>query len=502
MVDIVLMRHRIEVRNYTLGSCMDLEKKYIVYDTAYHHYDHKKKYYVYDKANRTLILPATADYTEVKFLLESRGIYVKDVVNDTNIYNPYNTLDIAMNSVYKPRDEFQDGSIEFLTAKQGMNHSRLLRLPTGVGKTLCAMFAACYYNMVTIIITDNLTTQWQKYILEYTNVAVNEVYIVKGAASIEKTMKGKTSKIKFYVISLKTLQMLNAKSPKLLDDYFKMTRAGLKVIDECHKQTYALFNIDIASPVAETIRLTATPKRSNPSEDKPFKHAYANLPQHGEYVEDELPPCINFVYALFNSHPSSMVQQKCKIRQGFSLTAYANYIFGTKHIRQTVVGIIDETLEKLFKVFKEDEHILIILEINDHIANLYKHLIAIYSESDVGIYTTLVANNDLKQEQLKKKIILTTYSSMGEGKDIKKLKAIISTVTFSTDIRAKQLTGRLRPRDDSKLYFIEILDIGFPSVRTHWITRKKVYVKKAVSEKTLEYECERKVTYAENIGVY
>ena len=73
----------------------------------------------------------------------------------------------------------------------------------------------------------------------------------------------------------------------------------------------------------------------------------------------------------------------------------------------------------------------------------------------------------LQNENAKKyaSIIVTTTSSMGTGSDIENIRSLIIMEPYSSDVTAKQLTGRLRPFPNGEdSYAFELVDTGFESI--------------------------------------
>ena len=95
----------------------------------------------------------------------------------------------------------------------------------------------------------------------------------------------------------------------------------------------------------------------------------------------------------------------------------------------------------------------------------------------MGIYTSAVKDN--KNEQLYKKIILSTTKSAGAASDIAELDCTVNLAEpFKSPVIAKQTLGRTRA--DDTLY-IDIVDTGFYYTKKYYQEKKMVFSKYAKS---------------------
>jgi len=485
-VNIKIKRHRIEVHGYITGELYGpIEKQLVAWDYAFKRYDKEKKYFHYDKENKILVIPRTFGIKRLLSSLERGGIFVDEVIDETDIgVIPYDTLNLNMRGHYKARNQSQVDSIQFLSTSTSSDiHFKLLRLPTGEGKTFCALAAADLLDRKTLIITDTLVHQWTESVYDMFKVKGADVCIIRGSKSIEKLLKTRRPKFKFYIASTKTLHICAQNG--ILEKLLTHLQIGLKIIDECHKMTYSLFDIDISACVADTIYLTATPKRSGTSEDKIYQAAYYELPAFGQIVEDNLDKYHHFVYVMFNTRPTQFEISKCISRYGFNLVAYANHLFNSKNVGK-MQTMIKDLLTKFLDNTEDNQKIVILFEKNDHITMMQKFL---YSSMGIkcGIYSTLIKDINKKAVELDNRVILSTYRSIGTGNDIPNIRCFINTTTFSSEVTAKQSVGRLRRLPGYRVYYIDMCNVGFQNCLQHLKDRKQVFSKKAASEKTLDY---------------
>ena len=145
-------------------------------------------------------------------------------------------------------------------------------------------------------------------------------------------------------------------------------------------------------------------------------------------------------------------------------------------------------------VIKCNGRVLMYIGTNEGILRVYHWLGTNYPEflGDIGIFSSLVSN-DQKLEEKKKKILLSTTKSAGLGEHIEGLKmTILLAEPFKSEIVARQTLGRTR--DDNTVY-IELVDMGFKYIRRFYYNKLPIFNKyaKDVSDTTMEsYEINRR----------
>ena len=104
MNKIVVYRTHIEVENYNLGDCPQLEKVFSVYDMTYHKRFPKGR--IYDEKRKILMLPRGIDIGYIERLLNSEPIVntEMDPVGDIG----------EVKLKYTPRDQIQQEAIKFM----------------------------------------------------------------------------------------------------------------------------------------------------------------------------------------------------------------------------------------------------------------------------------------------------------------------------------------------------------------------------------------------------
>ena len=149
-------------------------------------------------------------------------------------------------------------------------------------------------------------------------------------------------------------------------------------------------------------------------------------------------------------------------------------------------------------VINQNGKVLIYIGTNDAITQVYNFLcnelpfLAPY----IGIYTSL-AEKETKEQNLYKKIILSTTKSCGAASDIYDLRCTINLAEpFKSPVLAQQTLGRCRM--DNTLY-IDVVDEGFYFTKKYYQAKKPIFSQYAKSCKSVKMSDEEISQRAEAI---
>lgn len=474
------LRHSsIIIHDYSLGDNSKLEKVLSVYDKATFSYTWSN--YYYDEPKRRLIIPRGFNVDYLAYLFPDRDIEINERADDCR------SAIFKMNS--KCRDADQERAVDFLLGEGEFSNlkntsQKMLNLKTGGGKTFCTINSLSHLRKRAMVIVDQdkLLKQWKAEFIKHSNIHEKEVYVIQGSDSMEKIMNSRQElPYKIYIATHGTLRSYAKDDWTRVSEFFRKVKIGVKVFDEAHVEVKNIFMIDSFTNTQNTFYLTATPGRSNPSEDSVYQNSFKHIPKFGldEKFDD---PHLYTYYVSYDSKPPSSVIAACQTRRGFDVKAFSDWTFGPKYYDEfvSILGqLLDITLNKKGKT-------AIIISKNDHIAKLAKTISHMYPEIDVGIFTTLTPEKD-RMKQLDKKLILSTEKSLGKAVDVKHLRFLIMTVPTSSKIVADQTTGRLRKiRDDIKSFYFDLTDVGFKACLNQRKCRKGVIDQKSKVIKTLD----------------
>jgi predicted RNase H-related nuclease YkuK (DUF458 family) len=481
MDKIVLKHSRIEINNYESGDCPQIEYIFSIWDPVYH--ISRPKAIEYDEENKKLILPRGID---VSYVI---NMFLEEPYVDKNCDEYVNTPPLAIK--YLTRDDRQMEILKFLIGRDKYSFTRSksqlsVNSTTGSGKTFITVAAVCYTGARCILITSSIDwlQQWKEKILEYTNLSEDQIYMITGAASINKLMaRDNVLDYQFFLASHSTIRSYGDKNGwTKVDDLFRFLKCSVKVFDEAHLYFDNMSKIDFHSNCKKTIYLTATPARSAKDENTIYQLYFKNIPSISLF-DEELDPHVNYFAIHYSSHPKPNDLSNCINQYGFDRNKYIAYVVKRPYFLKMVTLIMDVVWNMTGKV-------LIYVGTNAGIMVVYEHIISEFPFMDgyVGIYTSLTNNQPNKEDNLKKKIILSTTKSCGAASDIADLMVTINLAEpFKSEVLTRQTLGRCRAWNS---LFIDLVDEGFVFTKRYYKTKRPIYLQYAKSCKDVYMEDE------------
>ena len=485
MNKIDIYRTHIEINDYDLGDCPPIEKTFSIFDIITHR--RVPKGMIYNPEKRVLMLPRGIDigYLERMLQVEPHVITEIDPVGETG----------QIMLKYKPRDEVQKEAIKFMLSSGQYRRNETstmmsINLNTGKGKTYCAIAVMAFLQMRSIVITDSVgwLNQWKNFIIEYTDIKPEEIYLISGAPSLVMLYNRDISQYKILLSTHSTLKSIGDKQGwDKITDFFRYCQIGAKFYDEAHLNFDNMFQIDCYTNTFISYYLTATPGRSDQNEDQIFKLYFKNVPSINLFDEDN-DPHTKYAAIRFNSHPTPMDISDCKGQYGLNRIAYIDYLIRTENFEKILIILVNMAIKKPGK------H-LFYIGTNDAIKYvrqlIYKNFPSLVG--NVGIYTSIIPA-DKKKAELEKKIILSTTKSAGAAMDIKGLVEVVNLAEpFKSRVLAQQTLGRTRA--DNTLYK-DVVDNGFFYTKRYYEHKKPVFDKYAtecVEVNLLDDELDRRV---------
>ena len=467
----IIVKHTcIEIHDYTSGDCPVLENMLSAWSQQ-----NFTKYPLaveYDEDKRILYVPRGIDVWYVEKLFNCKAMV------DFNNY-PYDRID-NVKLKYRPRDEVQMEALKFLTGQEPykLNSSKSqlgLYLNTGKGKTYSSIASICYYGIKSIIITyaKEWLNQWKKFYCEYTNFTEDEVYIINGSTSINRLLKYGSSKYKAFLITHSSIKSYaDSNGWDMLGEFIKSLRVGICVFDEAHLNFANMMSFSFHTNIWKTFYVTASPLRSDESENEVYARAFKNVPSI-ELFDSDKDPHTDYVAMLYNSRPTVTEISDCKNRYGLDRNKYTNYLVTKPNYYKLLRILLDISMNAKGKS-------LYYIGTNAAIMDT-KRWIDTYTpflSDDIGIYTSITPK-ELKAQQLNKKIILSTTKSCGAAVDIKGLKmTVVLNEPFKSPVLAQQTLGRTR---DNNTKYIDTVDLGFKQTRRYYREKMNIFDKYAKS---------------------
>lgn len=467
MNKIVLKQTCIEINDYDLGDSYKLENTFSIYDPVYHSKFYKCIHYIPEK--RKLIIPRGIDV----FWLEN--LFMTDATIDRK-YDEFDYVDNIMIQTL-PRDDVQKEALRFMIGleeyESNANKSMLsVNLNTGKGKTYVSVATIAFLHMRSMIIASsvNWLEQWKERIMEYTDIKANEICFISGSGTINRLFQKDISQYKIFLVTHSTLKSYaNSNGWDAITNLFKYIRIGIKIYDECHLALDTMSMVDFYTNTYKTYYVTATPARSDQSENIIYKFYFKNVPAI-DLFDENTDPRTRYLAIRYHSHPTAQEISKCKNQYGLDRNKYTNYIVNNENFHYIMHIIVDRIKKTYGKV-------LIYIGTNEAIKVVKKWIETNYPElaHQIGVYTSIVTEN--KDEQLEKKIILSTTKSCGAAMDIHDLKlTIVLAEPFKSEVLARQTLGRTR---DKNTLYIDIVDEGFIYTRKYYEYKKPIFSKYA-----------------------
>ena len=467
------------IHNYTPGDNERLEKLYTYWKKIYGYSRPFTMGMVYNADTKELIVPGG---TNMFYIINSFG---NGNVIPKGSSDPYEMVS-KVRLKKGPRDKRQMEAIKFCIGQEPYNNNRgasqlHINLDTGVGKTYVMIFTFAFYQVKTMMITSNIDwlKQWRQAVLDYTDLRIDEVYIIAGSDTIEKLLDGTVdhTKIKFYFCSHQTLHSYAKNNGwDAVTKLLRFLKIGIKIYDEAHKYFENICTIDFITNTWKTYYLTATPMKSDKGQNRIYQAAFHTVPKISLY-DEETDPHTKYLAILFNSHPKPYEIDNCMDRNyGFSINKYIDYFSASQLYFKMLTIVLNRAL---CSCTKPEHKILIYIGKNNVIQITYYWLRYNYPQYSIGIFSQLTDTKH-RFDQLQCKIILTTSKSSKEALDIAGLKtSIIFCEPFVSPVSAKQILGRTRDKDTE---MIELIDTGFNTIR-YWYKKKltSTYHKHAIS---------------------
>ena len=468
MNKIMVYRTHVEINDYTMGDCPPLEKQFSIWDMTYH--KRFPKGMIYDEERRVLMLPRGMDIGYIENLMHVEPVIDHEI-------DPAGDIGPIMLK-YKPRDEVQKEAIRFMLSmdkyKYNERYSMLsVNLNTGKGKTYCAIATTAYLGLRPIVITDSVgwLEQWKKFFIEYTDISEDQIYLISGAPSLMKLFNRDIRKYKIILSTHSTLKSIgDTQGWNKIREFFIHCQIGIKFFDEAHLNFDNMFQIDCYSNTVITYYLTATPGRSDQSENIIFNYYFKNVPSIDLFNEEE-DPHTKYAAIRFNSCPTPVEASNCKNNYGLNRIAYTDYLVRNENFHKLLIILVDMALKKpgkhLFYVGTNDA----ILYVKKLIYESFPELIGY-----VGVYTSITPA-DKKKDALNKKIILSTTKSAGAAMDIPGLVETVNLAEpFKSRVLAQQTFGRTRAKNT---LYKDVVDNGFFYTKRFYEYKKPVFKKYA-----------------------
>ena len=397
-------------------------------------------------------------------------VYISDSINPKRIQVQINA---------EPRNELQQSALEYMfpNGNRYFDQSiKILNLPVGEGKTYLAIKALSKLGVKANIFVHKLTmieTPWIKDILKFTDIKAEEIGIICDGHPIEKAIEN-ADKYKIFITVHRTFSNLAAKpdGEKQIDEMYKALGIGLNIIDEAHLEMLSTFMIAMYTKVKFTLYLTATLGKTDRSERKLF---YKTIPAFASFANNNFVEAKRFITYRPRPFKVEGMDDKWKkrftVEKGVRLNTYSDYLISNPPAyEQLKLGILT-AIDEVFAV-NPDAHIAVILGTLELISNLKEDIYTYYQgKYEIGNFTTMVKVKD-RSAEIKKPIVLSTEKGLNSAID-SAIDAMILCTSNTSDILLTQLIGRIRYKDENKIYPVyDIFDTSIGKLKYNFDARR------------------------------
>ena len=445
-----------------------LEKEYVPESNRYingrwrkvwAHWEPKYKYYRYDTKSQKLYVPI-AFCDDIVALLRREGLNVD--IRKENDY-PLRKIDVAM----KPGWTDKDHQIELIKAcsnpEPGM---RGLSMQTGKGKTYSAIKSWVNLGYVGIVIVGGLVDQWIDSIRECTNIDKDYIYKLQEFDSLNLLAHNPQYKPLIFVASLKTMQLFCDGSenygmlPWDFAGFFREYGIGVKIVDECHRCFHATVLMDLATNVPYPMYASATFTQSSRQAREIFNRVFPTSIQYGLQAYDK------YVECYFHTFLGEVQEKKVMKKRGYNHVKYEKELMICERKLNTHVNEVLQPLIDMYYINRKTDpkqRLLIFCSSIEFIEALVCKLKRLYPDHIVKSYIGGNALHDIDDAQ----IIVSTPGKASTGLDLKRLIAVLNTVSISAESTILQLFGRLRKIEGMRLAYVDVSDSNIAAVRRH-----------------------------------
>jgi hypothetical protein len=424
--------------------------------------------------------------------LEERFPHPGSVIFETvPLYEP-DKVEHVINEKYKDRDH-QIEAVKFLSQlptreQPNIPRIKLLRFRTGRGKSYTSMRAV--QETGTVFIAMVLATYLEKWAedLERTyELGEGELVTVQGIAELKKVMlkkrKGEMEHVKGYVISmdthkswLKTYEffledILSMGFECLPQDFYKFMGAGVRIMDEVHKQFHACYRQDLFTHVPLSISLSATLISRDPFLNARYAEAFPHICR---YADDAA-----IIYA-----ESQTVHYEFRKANFIRTTEFNSSMFSSNAFEVSVMKHIptfERYLDMIATVAKDGfghvkrgkKRLLILAYRVDMIDAIVTRMRKAFPELKVERY---VSGSDW-DNLVGSDIAVSNYGKAGTAVDIPDLTNLINTINMGAEHAVLQIFGRLRQLpDDHPVVMQSLVACNIPKSVEYDISRRKAFI--------------------------
>lgn len=396
---------------------------------------------------------------------------------------------------WKPR-EHQFPVIDFLL-NNNITH-KLLDLPTGEGKTFCALYALSKIGKrVLMIVKPKYLKKWKEDVEKHYYLNKGDLIIVNSTPSLIFLMEDYLNEVvkpKFIIISNRIMlnwynvfkelgnQQYDMGYMCKPDEIFHFFKIGVRLIDEAHEDLHIHSLIDLHTHVEDTISLSATMINKNPVIKNMQSLLYPFKSRYGQFLPKKYTDCFAIKYNF--EYPFKI---KCITGMGYSHTAFEKSLLNKKNNKEyknyikLILSLVNEYYIPLNRPKKK---LVIFVATIEFVRRLERIVHRAFPKYKVKGY----CEDDSRDFLMESDIVITTILKTGTGEDIADLTTVIMTNSIDSIQSNIQTLGRLRKLNDHKTEFIYIYAGNLDKQLEYHKNRKQYFYNRVKSFTDITYE--------------
>ena len=348
-----------------------------------------------------------------------------------------------------------------IDSKAEADHSRLLMMPTGTGKTYTALMCACELGVRTgIFVLSGFMENWKRDIKgNLEGVTDDNILIIqegsKLRAAIKRAKEDDLKDIKFILISLETMAVFYKDYEKQNGDlentgyditpveFHSLLGIGFSIYDEVHKALNLVYKSISYSHTSLILGLSATMESLNRKVEEIQHLMFPNTIRFDDIKMKKYIELLAIRYEFMNYNPKR-IRTTLYGSNMYNDIAYEQSICNNPSLLRSYLEMQFYIMRHLFKgncdFYKPGDKAIVFASSIKMCTLLAEYLQTKYPDLDVRRY----ADGDPFENLMESDIRVTTIKSGSTGHDIPGLTYCQMTSNIQSIVANKQARGRLR----------------------------------------------------------
>ena len=385
-------------------------------------------------------------------------------IEDVELPEP-TKVDLPIREGWVLRPEQEEGKNFCLEITENAADSPLLMMPTGTGKTVCALtIASALGNRFAVVLLAQYVDKWISDIRAVMDIELNEIGVIKGSDSLIRTTYYPESGNpipKAFVISLSTMSNWyklyeeDKNHPSLEAyhcmpyDFFTHLGIGTVLFDEVHQHPHAVYRLYCYTNAKKTISLSATLISKDQSLQRVQHMMFPRCKRFDSVKMEKYITAHACAYQIVNFTGSRLMISEYG-RNSYSQAAYEKSLLRHKTIAKQYLTMVLDLIESSYIDGKlEGDKLAVFVGT----ANMAETLVKAITLKWPWLDTRTYLEKDDYRNVIDPDIRVTTILSGGTAVDIPNLRVSIMTNSIDSPISNIQCLGRLRKLKDRDVRF-------------------------------------------------